>query len=49
MEIDKFVYLHRRVDVAAIRVQPADNRAYGGLAFMNHKTEYTLLTGEEAV
>lgn len=42
IEVDDFVYLHRRVDVMAIRVVPRDHRTYNGIAYLNHKIDYTI-------
>ncbi|HMR68075.1 MAG TPA: ABC transporter ATP-binding protein [Anaerolineae bacterium] len=40
IEVDSFVYLHRRIDVMAIRVVPCDNRNFEGISFMNHRINY---------
>ncbi|MCG3206496.1 MAG: Vitamin B12 import ATP-binding protein BtuD [Anaerolineae bacterium] len=40
IELDDFVFLHRRVDVMAIRVLPGDARNYEGIAFLNHQIQY---------
>ena len=44
--MDGFVYLHRRVDAAAIRVVPGDERTGEGIAFMNHRISYKVTPAE---
>ncbi|MCB0154417.1 MAG: ABC transporter ATP-binding protein [Anaerolineae bacterium] len=41
-EQGELTYLHRRVDVAAIRVVPSDERSIDGIAYLNHRFTYTL-------
>jgi lipopolysaccharide transport system ATP-binding protein len=43
MEGNEFTYLHRRVDVASIRVVPRDTRQISGIAFLDPQFSYRRL------
>jgi len=44
-EAGEFVYLHRRVDVAPVRVVDPDQRQMTGIAYLNHQIECDMTDG----